>query len=358
MLSKLCPPITRITWIARVGRTQRSLQAAALALAGLVVPAGAHGQGLEALGNRASALAAFVAVADDASAVAWNPAGLASGPFFNVSLDLGRFTRRPDDPPVPGASGSGLNTTLVAIGTTPVGLAYYRMASTAVDVSTPAVVGSPDRQNDQVVVRTLATNHLGATVQQSVGDHLMLGATVKVVRAQLGAASGTASSWEQAFDAADRIDGQGFTRGDVDIGAMAWAGRMRVGLVVRNATSPTFGEEGGLAVNVPRHARVGVAWGDGWTGMARTIVALDADVTRVPQPDGERRDVAVGAERWWGARRFGVRGGVRASTIGDERPVVSAGASFAVRAGSYVDVYLARGSHHERAWGLAARFTY
>src|SRR5688500_2265323 len=93
-------------------------------LAAFVAPAVARAQGLESLGNRATAMAAFVAVADDTSAVAWNPAGLVSGPIFNISVDFGRSTSIPDGPPqFPGQAGR-VGATLLAIGTLPLGLAF------------------------------------------------------------------------------------------------------------------------------------------------------------------------------------------------------------------------------------------
>ena len=55
-----------------------------------LAPQRSGAQPLDQLGNRASALGAFVAVADDASAVVWNPAGLINGPIFNILLDFGR----------------------------------------------------------------------------------------------------------------------------------------------------------------------------------------------------------------------------------------------------------------------------
>jgi hypothetical protein len=205
----------------------------------------------------------------------------------------------------------------------------------------------------------LVTSHLGVTVQQSLGDHITLGATLKLVRGSLGEASATVSTWDEAFDVMDGIDLEGSARGDLDVGVMVLAGRMRAGLVVRNVTAPTFGDpEQGLETTLPRHARVGVAWGGGWPGRSRSVVAIDADLTRVPHVTADRRDVAVGVERWFRAQQVGLRGGVRASTVGDARPVLSGGASYAVLAGLYADVYLARGTADERAWGIAARLTY
>jgi hypothetical protein len=135
---------------------------------------------------------------------------------------------------------------------------------------------------------------------------------------------------------------------------------MRVGAVVRNVTEPAFGEEDGPdgRMSLVRHVRAGVAWADRWPGISATVLSLDADLTRVPHPAGERRDVALGAERWLAGRRLAVRGGLRASTVGETRPVVSVGGSYALRQGMYVDAFAARGTTHERAWGIAARVTY
>jgi hypothetical protein len=318
----------------------------------------AYGQGLESLGARGSAMAAFVAVADDASAVAWNPAGLVSGPIFNINLDLGRFKQQPDDPPAVDRTASQTSTTLIAIGTTPVGLAYYRLSATSFTGVSPAVRETPDRQDRQVLVRTLVTNHLGATVQQSLGDYLTVGATIKLVRGSVGASVVTAEAWDDAFDRADLVEREGSTRGDVDLGAMLAAGRMRAGLVMRNVTAPSFGEDDGPKATLDRHVRAGVAWADRWPGISRTVVSFDADLTTVAHPAGERRDLAVGIERWLRGQQIGVRGGVRASTVGDSRTVVSAGASYAVRSGIYVDGHVAAGQSDDRAWGLAARLTY
>lgn len=331
-----------------------------LALMTIVSPAA--GQGLETLGSRAAALGAFVAVADDASAVAWNPSGLVTGPIFNIQIDLGRSTDRPADDPASGATARRARTTLVALGTTPLGLAYYRLSTTALAAGDPAVVGTGDRQIRQVLISTLVTDHFGATVQQSVGDYLTLGATLKVVRGSVGLAIVDTASWDGAFERADGVERVGSTRGDVDAGAMFAAGRMRAGVVVRNITAPSFGADedtdGRARATLERHARVGIAWADRWPAISDTVVSFDADLTRVAHASGERRDVAAGVERWLRSQRIGVRGGVRASTIGDARVVVSAGGSYAVRAGMYVDGFVARGSRDDRAWGIAARVTY
>jgi hypothetical protein len=327
----------------------------------LLSPSQVTGQGLETLGNRAAAMAAFVAVADDASAVAWNPSGLVSGPIFNMMLGLGRTTDAAAGRPAPGSRAGQVGTTLIALGSTPVGLAYYRISSRSFLETTPAVVGSVDRETRQAIARILVTSHLGATVQQSVGDYLTLGATLKLVRGSVGRGVVAGNSWDDVLDQAEEIDGRGSNRGDLDVGAMLAVGRVRAGLVVRNLTAPTFGagdDDGPLGVTLERHVRIGAAWADRWPAISQTVVSIDADLTRVPHPAGDRRDVAVGVERWVRGHEVGLRGGVRASTVGDGRPVVSVGGSFAVRAGTYVDGYVARGTRNDRGWGLAVRMSY
>ena len=51
-------------------------------------PSPASAQVFESLGTRALGMGgAFVAVADDATATYWNPAGVATGPTFNLLFD-------------------------------------------------------------------------------------------------------------------------------------------------------------------------------------------------------------------------------------------------------------------------------
>src|SRR5437763_281076 len=84
----------------------------------LLVPSSAFAQSEAPVGARATGMGgAFTAVADDGSAAFWNPAGLASGSFFSFAVDGNVLDRR-----------SGW---LVALGTPPLGLSYYRTAIAA-----------------------------------------------------------------------------------------------------------------------------------------------------------------------------------------------------------------------------------
>ncbi len=315
-------------------------------------------QGLESVGTRAGGLAAFVAVADDASAVAWNPSGLVLGPILNITLDFGRSTKAGDDRPEFPEQAGRVGAALIAIGLPPLGLSYYRMAAIVLETAAPAAPPNLDRQNRQVVLRSLVTRHLGATVLQSLGDYITVGATAKLVRGNVGRDVVSVDTWNDGFERAELLDTEGDTTGDVDVGAMFAVGRVRAGVVVRNLTEPTFKDARGVAMSLGRQARVGVAWGDRWPGLARTIVALDADATRVPHAGGARRDIAAGAERWLRGQQIGLRGGLRLSTVREARPILTGGVSYAVRTGTYFDAYVARGRHEDRAWGVAARVVY
>jgi hypothetical protein len=325
-----------------------------------VAPGIVAAQGLEAVGNRAAAMSAFVAVADDASAAIWNPAGLAQGPFLNLSFDMGWADEATSEQPeLPGGAGR-LQPTLVAFGVPPIGISYYRMGTSVLQPISPAGQLSPNRQDYQVSVRSMVTSHLGVTVVQSLGDHVTVGATARLVRGSFAAETTTIRTWSDGFEYAESLETQGSTKGDLDVGALVAGGHFRAGLVARNLTEPTFAAPAGRAeiAVLERHVRLGVAWADGWPATPRTIVAFDADATRTTHATGDRRDVAAGLERWLAARRVGVRGGVRASTVGDARPVGSIGGSLAVRSGMYVDAYVAKGTHEDHAWGIGARVTF
>ena len=61
----------------------------------LIVPAVASAQPFETIGVRALGMGgAFVAVADDVSAIWWNPAGLATGGLFSMAVDYESFDER------------------------------------------------------------------------------------------------------------------------------------------------------------------------------------------------------------------------------------------------------------------------
>src|SRR5215217_6535279 len=90
---------------------------------------GAAAQTFDAVGSRAAGMGgAFVAVADDATAAYWNPAGFASGSFFSLVVDR-NTAKAGTTGNGPAGKRSGL---IVAIGAPALGLSYYRLRTTTV----------------------------------------------------------------------------------------------------------------------------------------------------------------------------------------------------------------------------------
>jgi hypothetical protein len=305
---------------------------------------------------------AFTAVADDATATWWNPAGLAGGAYFNAILEFGNHRepqtdRAPSGGPAPAwrTKARGVSLAFPALG-----LSYYRLRVSEIrpETSTGTEGGvRQDKGTTEVRLRSLVLNQFGATVGQSVGNHLVIGSTLKLVRASFGAdvrAPGGAS-----LDEAERLPADGETHSGLDMGAMAVFGRTRLGLTVRNVTEPEFGS-GSSAITLRRQARAGVALSSGTRGViGSATVAADADLTTTATALGDERRVAAGVEVWTLKRNVGIRGGVGASSIGDRRLAFSGGLSAAVRRGTYLEAEATGGSDQSRhGWSLGFRVTF
>ena len=136
-----------------------------IALGIVVASATASAQSFDPVTTRAAGMAgAFVAVTDDASAVYWNPAALASGAFFSLLID--QTSGEATDEPVDSRGGSRSGTVL-ALSTPPFGVAYYRLRSTWISPS--------PTQNGMSVSETLITHHTGATLVHSLTSGLSVG---------------------------------------------------------------------------------------------------------------------------------------------------------------------------------------
>lgn len=344
---------------------------AALVLLITMAPAVASAQADDTVGVRAQGMAgAFTAVADDATATWWNPAGLgawnssglAGGAYLNAILDLVSL-RESSTAPGPAServpawrAGSGG----LSFGSPALGLSYYRLRISEIQpVASTAGRGAvrQDQGTADVYLRSIVLHQLGATIGQSVGDHLVVGATVKLVYGSLGAASMPAAgaSIDQAVD----LEGAGPVRAGADVGAMATLGQFRAGMTVRNLTAPEFGS-GVDAMTLRRHARAGLAWLSGQHGaLGAVTVSADADLTVQPTATGDERRVAAGVEISTAGRRVSVRGGAAASTVGGSRASATGGLSVAVQRGRYIDVAVAGGSDEaRRGLGLALRLTF
>jgi hypothetical protein len=309
----------------------------------LLAPAVAHAQGVEAVGIRALGMGgAFVAVADDASATYWNPAGLVTGDVVSVLAEtgLGRFEdailpQRPGTPNGTLAS-SRLGGTLVALGTWPLGATFYRLASSSARVLTAGPVPPP--QGTAAALERLTTTHAGVNVLQTIVPGLHVGATVKYVYGAAGARL-DAPAPTDALDAAGDLPTVGTHRFDMDAGVIADVRRLKLGLTVRNLFEPDFDTPTpGQRLELPRLVRAGVAV----RATGTLMISLDADLTRTPDAaTGERRSLAAGAEQRFWQNRAAVRGGFRVSTTGETRSTVTTGGSVALRSGLFADAYVA-----------------
>jgi hypothetical protein len=274
----------------------------------MLIPAPSIAQPFETIGVRALGMGgAFVAVADDATAIWWNPAGLATGGIFSMAIDYESLDEW---------SGTGIFT-----GTPPLGFGYVRTR-----------------------LEGLVTHQAGVTLLHTFVDGFTAGAALKFVR-------GLA-----ALDPDDDALGRATNSFDLDAGALYIRGPWRAGVTVRNIVEPEFDTLDGTPLRLERMARAGVAWLEGdWT------IAVDVDLARSavsPLADAaeDRRILAAGTEWRWG-RRLAARGGFRLNTAGDElTPVATGGFGLAVWGSVWVEAQVTGGADAgDRGWGLAGR---
>jgi hypothetical protein len=273
------------------------------------------------VGERAQGMAgAFVAVADDASAVYWNPAALGwpVGSIFDAQF------------------GVADETVFVAAALPSLGLSYYRL---------PTVSPSERRQNEgsgKVPIRALATGNVGVTINQTVVNALVIGSTIRVV-------------WG-GFE-----HQPGRTTLDLDVGAMYSVRDFRVGLTARNLRQPEFDDQFG-SFSLDRQVRLGVALAPRSlsTGVHGPFtLAFDADLTRNRGLAGDRRDASVGGEYWLVQGRIGVRTGVRWSTLEGRDRGFSGGLTFRLPHSVFIEGHLTKDKDStETDWGFGARVTF
>jgi len=284
----------------------------------LLTAARVHAQGDPPIGVRAAGMAgAFTAVADDASATVWNPAGLASGRFFTVALD--------------GSSFDGQSARFVGMATPPLGLTYYRSATGGVGNSR----------------NSLVAHNVGVSLVQSLGDTgVAVGTTLRLVH-------GVTSSPDAASLSASKFD--------ADVGVMVSGGLGQIGLTVRNLTQPSFEVPGGAStIRLDRRVRGGAA-----VHLASEItIAGDVEFTKATTASGVWRDVAVGMESHPFQRAW-LRTGVHWNTAGGgsggtgAAPIAALGASYTIRGGLAADAQASVGSARgNRGWGVGVRVSF
>jgi hypothetical protein len=250
---------------------------------------------------------AFVAVADDATAIYWNPAGLATGSTFDAQIDLTQS-----------------KTMFLGAAMPALGLAYYRLRS--------GVSASPDRQNGgsgEVRVSMPDTRNFGVSLVQTVVNTVVVGSTLRVV------------------------DGTDRTTFDLDLGTMASIRSVRVGVTARNLRE---------SVGTQRQVRLGAAFvprarPDGVVGPFSA--AFDVDLTRTATLSGDQRQAAIGSEQWWAKGAFGTRVGLHWNTLGTAKTGIAGGLTVKVPHSLFVEGHMTKDRGNEDPdWGFGVRTTF
>jgi hypothetical protein len=330
------------------------------ALVVVVCASPAAAQMWELVGTRAQGMGgAFVAVADDATATWWNPAGLATGATLSLVWDMAD-NLAPRHPPPEGPASLG-DSMGFALTTPALGLSYYRLRISEMQPLSSNGARTSVRQEEGATgigLRTLALNQFGATAGQSLGGNVVLGSTLKLIRAGTAVAvtPATASARDSLEHAGD-LELPMETQVALDVGAMVTLSpQIRVGVSVKHLREPEFGE-GETAIKLERQARFGVAVMGGGKNASLTTAA-DFDITTLDTVLGAVRHIGAGAEAWLLNRLVGVRGGFSANTVGEGGTAWSVGASAGMR-GFFFDGFMTLGSDASReGWGISARLSF
>lgn len=327
------------------GRWAHVRRATVLALALTAVAGPAAAQSFEAAGTRAMSMGgAFTAVSDDATATWWNPAGLAGGALFSTVLERGLWGA-PEEP-VTGGPGTRDQVSGIALTYPAMGLSYYRFRVSEVGQFQPIGAAEPGRQVQGLatpLARSLAVSAFGITVGQSVGEHIVLASTIRLLRA--GVVTSTDVQSPGILDRAQDLAIDAQTKGDIDLGVMLRFGMLSLGGTVKHVGEPGLGR-GSDAVILRRQGRAGLALTKGKSGVFDSLIgAVDLDLTTNATVFGDERRLAAGGEVAVWRSRVLLRGGLSTNTQADDRRWQrSAGASVAVRKGVYVDSALFTGN--------------
>ena len=325
---------------------RRALRLSALALAAtLVWAAPARAQLVfESVGLRALGMAgAFVAVADDATATFWNPAGLPSGGPAGMTVEWNRFqTGNQKAPPTPGPS---LGTaSFVSIGSWPLGVSYGRFQTSWLAPGTP---GQPFGEYLQVF-------QAGGTIVQTIAPGVVVGSTLKYLHGTFVTGPSGGPTVGDALSQARNLQGDGESKFDLDVGVMADMQKVRLGLTSRNLTDPHFTDVAGNVIALGRQTRAGVAL----LPTSGLTLAMDVDLNTVDLRDGLRRMIALGGESRLGSH-VALRGGYRWNLEGDHQQVGAIGLGVGLRSRFWLDGYYTVGRRDEdRGFGIGLRAGY
>ena len=329
--------------MSHTGRPHVPVIVAMLLLGPSVGPA--HAQRFETVGVRALGMGgAFVAVADDATANYWNPAGLTRVQSSGV-LELQRSDTRLGAPTL--EEGTNDLTTFVSLASPTVGLSYYRLRSWQVDRGSGNGVG-----DSPASLSSLVTQHAGITLVQPLGAGVALATVLKAVHGTVAQGFGDGGApVEDLFDQTSALSGRSTTRLDLDLGVMVGVGAVRLGFVGRNLREPEFAVSDDATVRLRRRFRAGLSVCPSET----LVVAADVDLGIVATAEGPLRNIAVGVEQRLGP--LVVRGGGRWNVEADDlEPVIAFGFSAEVLSNVWLDGQVTRSRNDgDRGWGVSMR---
>ena len=293
----------------------------------LTLPVSMHAQSFGGVGTRAEGMGgAFVAVADDASAVYWNPAGIATGATFDLQVSKG-----PD---------SGI---FVGVALPVLGASYYRTREVT---GLPTVSASPDRQNGG-----------SGEVQLQYARNREFRSDCRANRCPR---TGYRNNGEDCSRRTSTPSKQRTTF-DLDAGAMVSAWDLRFGLTARNLMEPEFESDAGI-VRMTRQFRVGAALAPRAlpTGVHGPFtLAIDADLTTTPDVRGDRRTAAAGGEYWLAKGFVGIRAGVRWSTLGSSSRALSGGITVRLPRSIHAEGQMTKDNESNQSeWTVGARVTF
>jgi hypothetical protein len=311
-----------------------------LALLILLTPLVADAQVVtfEAVGERALGMAgAFVGVADDATAVVWNPAGLVAGGPAGMTIGWNQLQVGKSTGPIQ-AGARRQRASLTSLGTWPIGVSYG-----TVDVA------EVSKSGEELGVFRLS--QAGLTVLQTVMPGLVVGSTMRLMRG--GQTSGLVGgpTLGDALSSTRDLTMSRRTVFDLDVAAMASSPKLRIGVILKNLRSPDFDRNAQTPSPLPRQGRVGLALlpTDGVT------LAIDVDLNTVDLTGGLRQECAIGGETALGSR-LSVRSGLRWSLKGARELTGTVGASLKIRRSLWLDGHYGLARHDEaREGGVALR---
>jgi hypothetical protein len=283
---------------------------------------------------------AFVGVANDATAVFWNPAGLATAGLYGLTIEWTRL----QSGDLKGPAGPGpetQNASFQSIGAMPMGFFYSRQRTLSLN----------SRPDGELEVSRLETMQAGATILQSIAEGVVLGATLRFVRGTMASGLPVDPTAGDALDNGRTMDGVSSNAFDFDIGLMVNMGPARVGLTSRNLREPRLRDLAGNETTLQRQTRLGLAIlpADGLT------LAMDVELDTVALRGDLRRLIAFGGEARLGPRAM-VRAGVHWDREGTRQLVSAAGASVAIRQGLWLEGFVTQSrTAGERGFGIGMR---